>query len=100
MGWASWTTVSVFSGRDGVRTEEAGVITGELTVHTTWTENEARFAIQYNGSSEWFTLADGPLPCASEEESRALHEMVVEAVRTGRPTTGRPPLRPEGHTTA
>ncbi|OKK21894.1 hypothetical protein AMK16_01145 [Streptomyces sp. CB00455] len=84
MGWASWTTVNVFAARSGVRTEEAGVITGELSVHTTWTDGEARFAVQYNGSSDWFTLVGSPVPCATETDSRTLHEAVVTAVRTGR----------------
>lgn len=65
-------------------TEEAGVVTGDLTVHTTWTaDREARVAVQYSGASDWFTMSGSPVPCATEEESRALHEAVVEAVRAG-----------------
>ncbi|MET9324264.1 hypothetical protein ABZX75_29490 [Streptomyces sp. NPDC003038] len=83
MGWASWTTTGVFAGAGGVRTEELGIITGDLTIHTTWMAGHADLAVQYTGSSEWLTLYGSPLECASEEESRELHQAVVEAVRRG-----------------
>ncbi|MGW6939097.1 hypothetical protein ACWGF3_08820 [Streptomyces xanthophaeus] len=83
MTWASWTTTGVFSGAGGVLTEEQGAISGDLTVHTTWTGTHAQLAVQYTGSSEWFTLQGSPLACASEGESRELHQRLVEAVRVG-----------------
>lgn len=81
MSWASWTTTGIFAGHGGVRTDEAGVLTGDLTVHTTWTGTEARVAVQYSGASDWFTMTGSPIPCLSEAESRSLHEEVVAAVR-------------------
>ncbi|WP_149182266.1 hypothetical protein [Streptomyces sp. TRM49041] len=96
--WASWTTVEVFAGAGGVRTDEVGIVTGDLTVHTTWHDTEADVAVQYSGGSDWFTLTGSPVPCRSEAESRALHQVAVEAVRAGggavlvyhgpRPTSG------------
>lgn len=83
MEWASWTTVSVLSGRGGVLTEEAGILTGDLSVHTTWADGEARVAVQYSGASDWFTMSGSPTPCPSEADSRALHDAVVAAVRAG-----------------
>ncbi|MFD1659382.1 hypothetical protein ACFSL4_14500 [Streptomyces caeni] len=83
MGWASWTTTGVFAGRGGVRTEEAGIVTGDLTVHTTWDGNHADVAVQYSGTSYWFTLTGSPVTCLSEQDSRHLHQAVVEAVRAG-----------------
>ncbi|MCP9958106.1 MULTISPECIES: hypothetical protein [Streptomyces] len=83
-GWASWTTVNVFAGAGGVRTVELGVLTGNLSVHTTWQGTEADVAVQYSGGSDWYTMAGSPVPCRSEEESRALHQAAVEAVQTGR----------------
>ncbi len=68
-------------------TDEAGVVTGDLTVHTTWAEREARVAVQYSGASDWFTMSGSPVPCASEEESRDLHDAVVAAVREGNRAT-------------
>ncbi|MEU8591013.1 hypothetical protein AB0C59_29005 [Streptomyces sp. NPDC048664] len=83
MLWASWTTKGVYAGRGGARTEDAGIMTGDLTVHTTWDGSEADVAIQYSGGSQWFTLAGSPVPCDSEAGSRHLHQEVIEAVRAG-----------------
>ncbi|MER6448097.1 hypothetical protein [Streptomyces venezuelae] len=81
MTWASWTTTGVFAGRGGVCTDEAGVLTGDLTVHTTWSSPEAQVAVQYSGGSDWFTVTGSPVRCESEEFSRLLHQSVVDAVR-------------------
>jgi hypothetical protein len=83
MSWASWTTSGVFAGSGGVRTEEAGLVNGDLTVHTTWSDGQAAVAVQYSGASDWFTLAGSPVPCPSEEASRSFHQSIVEAVRAG-----------------
>ncbi|MFF7178542.1 hypothetical protein [Streptomyces sp. NPDC008121] len=83
MSWASWTTAGVYTGRGGVLTDEAGALTGDVTVHTTWADGEARVAVQYSGASDWFTMSGSPVPCSSEPESRDIHEAVVEAVREG-----------------
>ncbi|MER6218062.1 MULTISPECIES: hypothetical protein [unclassified Streptomyces] len=87
MDWASWTTRGVYAGREGVRTDEAGILTGELDVHTTWTEADglAHITVQYSGGSHWLTLSGSPVTCPSEEASRALHDAVVDAVRAGGP---------------
>ncbi|MFF3247262.1 hypothetical protein ACFYWY_26880 [Streptomyces sp. NPDC002870] len=81
MTWASWTTTGIYAGAGGVLTEEVGVISGDLTVHTTWSEDQAQIAVQFSGASDWYTMAGSPVPCASEEASRTLHQSIVEAVR-------------------
>ncbi|MER7468616.1 hypothetical protein [Streptomyces sp. NPDC097981] len=83
MTWSSWTTTGVFTGRGGVRTDEAGVLSGDLSVHTTWSGREAHVTVQYSGASEWFTVTGSPVHCTSEEGSRLLHQAMVDAVRTG-----------------
>ncbi|WP_329200847.1 MULTISPECIES: hypothetical protein [unclassified Streptomyces] len=83
MAWASWTTTGIYPGAGGVRTEEVGVISGNLTLHTTWTGAAAQVAVQYSGSSDWFTLSGSPVECDSEQDSRDLHQAVVEALRGG-----------------
>ncbi|MGW2588128.1 hypothetical protein ACWCYZ_43965 [Streptomyces virginiae] len=83
MTWASWTTAGVFSGTGGVRTDEVGVVTGDLTVHTTWADGTAVVTVQYTQASDWFTITGSPVQCPSEGESRALHEAVVKAVQRG-----------------
>ena len=83
MVWASWTTRGVFTGHGGARTDEAGIVAGDLTVHTTWDGREADVTVQYTGTSEWFTLTGSPVPCHSERRSRDLHQSAVAAVRAG-----------------
>lgn len=63
MSWASWTTRGVFAGRDGVMTGEAGhALTGELDIHTTWTEADglAHVTVQYSGASDWLPSQEAP----------------------------------------
>ncbi|MFI8992460.1 hypothetical protein [Streptomyces sp. NPDC053542] len=83
--WSSWTTTGVIAGPGGVATVEVGVITGDLTVHTTWSadDGQALVAVQYTGASDWFTMDGGPAHCSSEAESRELHQAAVEAARRG-----------------
>ncbi|MFJ6659509.1 hypothetical protein ACIQNG_24620 [Streptomyces sp. NPDC091377] len=83
MAWASWTTPGIFSGRGGVHTDETGILTGDLTVHTTWDGTEVDITVQYTGTSDWYTVTGSPVPCRSERHSRALHQAVVAAVRAG-----------------
>ncbi|MFC9930898.1 hypothetical protein [Streptomyces sp. NPDC127190] len=96
MAWASWTTPGVFTGRGGARTDEAGIVTGDLTVHTTWDGRQADIAVQYTGTSDWFTLTGSPVPCRTEVQSRELHQAVVDAVRAGGLATVPRPHEPLG----
>ncbi|HWG26801.1 hypothetical protein [Actinospica sp.] len=82
MSWASWTTPRVFAGHAGVRTVEAGVLRGELDIHTTWADGQAIVTVQYSGSADWYTVSGSPVPCASEQESRELHQRIVDGART------------------
>ncbi|MFG2225029.1 hypothetical protein ACIBK8_09435 [Streptomyces sp. NPDC050161] len=83
MTWASWTTVGIHAQPGAVRTVEGGVIDGDLTVHTTWSDGQAHVAAQYTGGADWFTMVGSPVPCPSEEASRTFHQAVVEAIRGG-----------------
>ncbi|MCQ6553392.1 hypothetical protein NPS70_09320 [Streptomyces sp. C10-9-1] len=93
MSWASWTTPGVYSGHGGVLTHEAGVVAGDLTLHTTWVDGEASVTVQYTGAADWFTVAGSPTPCPSEQASRDLHDAVLAAVRG--PTTATVPPLPQ-----
>ena len=83
MSWASWTTPRIITGAGGVRTVEVGVLRGELDLHTTWAEEQAIVTVQLSGSAEWYTVEGSPVPCATEQESRDLHQRVVDAARSG-----------------
>ncbi|SCE43986.1 hypothetical protein GA0115234_108539 [Streptomyces sp. DvalAA-43] len=77
----------MFSGHGGVLTEEVGVLSGDLTIHTTWAEDTAQVTVQYTGAIDWFTMSGSPVPCRSEEDSRRLHDAAVQAVRAGQAAT-------------
>lgn len=84
----------MFSGHGGVLTDEVGVLSGDLTVHTTWAEDTAQITVQYTGAIDWFTMSGSPVPCSCEEDSRRLHEAVVQSVREGAAATvPRPPAQ-------
>lgn len=85
--WAAWTSPGVYTGTGGVRTDEAGVVAGDLTVHTTWVGGRAHVAVQYTGASEWFTMTGSPRACRLETQARALHQAAVDAVRAGHAAT-------------
>jgi len=81
--WATWTTQGILAGHGGVMTEEAGPITGDLTVHTMWIDGEARLTVQYTGALDWFTVQGSPVAAADEATARNVHQAMVEAVKAG-----------------
>ncbi|MFJ8113318.1 hypothetical protein [Streptomyces sp. NPDC096132] len=83
MARAIWTTADVFAGRGGARTDEGGVMSGNLTLRTTWDGVQAEVAVRYTGTSQWYALAGSPVTCLSQQDSRQLHQAVVDAVRAG-----------------
>ncbi len=82
MNWASWTTTRILTGHAGVCTDEAGVLRGEVDVHTTWADGQAIVTAQFSGSADWYTVTGSPVPCATEQESRDLHQRIVDGARS------------------
>ncbi|MFF2043431.1 hypothetical protein ACFVVX_23720 [Kitasatospora sp. NPDC058170] len=82
--WATWTTQSIISGPGGVTTAEVGPISGDLTVHTTWVDGEARLTVQYTGALDWYTVDGSPVRAADEITARAIHQAMVNGVKAGR----------------
>ncbi|WP_051838543.1 hypothetical protein [Streptomyces sp. NRRL WC-3742] len=81
--WATWTTQSIISGPGGVATAEVGPISGDLTLHTTWVDGEARLTVQYSGALDWYTVAGSPVPAADETTARAIHQAMVNGAKEG-----------------
>ncbi|MGW4894931.1 hypothetical protein ACWEQL_22080 [Kitasatospora sp. NPDC004240] len=73
----------MISGPGGVTTVEVGPISGDLTVHTTWVDGEARLTVQYTGALDWYTVEGSPVPAADEITARAIHQAIVNGVKTG-----------------
>jgi hypothetical protein len=85
--WATWTTPGILSGSGGVDTVEIGPVHGDLTVHTTWVDGQAELTVQYTGATDWFTIPGSPVPAATEQQARDIHQHMVEAAKVGRAAT-------------
>ncbi|GAA2469456.1 hypothetical protein ACFPFX_25835 [Streptomyces mauvecolor] len=73
----------VTAGPGGAMTDEVGVITGDLTVHTTRLPNNlVGVQVQYTGTEEWYTLTGSPVT-VTDGELEGYHERVVAAVEHG-----------------
>ncbi|MFJ3310839.1 hypothetical protein ACIPSA_49490 [Streptomyces sp. NPDC086549] len=69
-------------------TDEAGVITGDLTVatHLQADGHAARVTIQYTGADEWYTLSGSPAPIPAGGLA-AYHRDLLGRIRRGGGTT-------------
>lgn len=85
--WATWTTPGILSGRGGVGTVEIGPIHGDLTVHTTWVDGQVELTVQYTGATDWFTIPGSPVPAATEQQARDIHQRMVEGTKAGHGAT-------------
>ncbi|MGS2644525.1 hypothetical protein [Streptosporangium sp. LJ11] len=74
----------VVAGPGGVMTDEAGVITGDLTVAITLSGDQAQVRVQYTGAEEWYTLTGSPTPRAGRT-GQAVKTAILRAVRDGLP---------------
>lgn len=74
----------VVAGPGGVMTDEVGVVTGDLTVATTVTGEQAEVRVQYTGAEEWYILTGSPIPLAGRS-SRQVHEAILRAAQQGLP---------------
>ncbi|MFF3068867.1 hypothetical protein [Kitasatospora sp. NPDC057936] len=76
-------TTGITAGPGGVMTVDVGVITGDLTLRTTWNGRQALLDVQYDGAEEWYTVENSPLPAPDRKFARAVHEATVAAIRRG-----------------
>ncbi|MQS17621.1 hypothetical protein F7Q99_36900 [Streptomyces kaniharaensis] len=76
-------TAGIPAGPGGVMTVEVGVITGDLTLRTTWDGQQALLAVQYDGADEWYTVEGAPVPASTAAAAQAVHEAMADAVRRG-----------------
>ncbi|MCB5163819.1 hypothetical protein LG634_03045 [Streptomyces bambusae] len=85
MEHTAWTTPGVYTGPEGVLTDQGGTLFGELTVHTVWEAGEARVEVRYEDGGEWYDLSGSPVACPDPQAGRSVHQSAVEAVRAGGP---------------
>ncbi|MFZ3492385.1 hypothetical protein ACODT5_03940 [Streptomyces sp. 5.8] len=76
-------TAHVKAGPGGAMTDEAGVITGDVTLTTTpGPHDTVHVRIQYTGAEEWYTLTGSPAPLPPGGLA-TFHERTVQAVQAG-----------------
>ncbi|MET8624651.1 hypothetical protein ABZW30_12995 [Kitasatospora sp. NPDC004669] len=76
-------TTGIPAGPGGVMTVEVGVVTGDLTLRTTWDGRQALLAVTYDGAEEWYTVEGAPVPAATRAAAQAAHQAMADAVRRG-----------------
>lgn len=70
---------------DGVMTNEVGVITGEVELHTTCAEDGTLdLAIRYAGADEWYTVRGRDYWVHDRRDHEIVHRLLVNVLE--RPT--------------
>jgi len=61
----------------GVMTDEAGVITGELTLRTELSGATVTLRVQYKDAEEWYAVTDGTAALKDPADLDAVHALAV-----------------------
>ncbi len=61
----------------GVMTDEAGVITGELTLRTELSGDRITLRVQYKEAEEWYAVTDGTATVRDPADLDAVHALAV-----------------------
>ncbi len=61
----------------GVMTDEAGVITGELTLRSELAGDRVTLHVQYKDAEEWYVVTDGTATLADPADLDAVHALAV-----------------------
>jgi hypothetical protein len=59
----------------GVMTDEAGVITGELTLRTELSGGQVRLTVQYKDADEWYAVTNGTAPLHDPADLDTVHAL-------------------------
>ncbi|MGW1059484.1 hypothetical protein [Micromonospora rubida] len=76
-GGAQSRTADVVPGPGGVMTDEAGVVTGELTLRTEYADGQVVLRVQYREADEWYVVTGGKAPLADPAGLDAVHTIAV-----------------------
>ncbi|WP_436492828.1 hypothetical protein [Actinokineospora sp. HUAS TT18] len=69
---------SPFAAGPGVMTEEAGVVTGDLELHTALGPDGAlTVKVRYLGAAEWYRLRGGQCKLSDPADHGAVHSLLV-----------------------
>ncbi|TDB79492.1 hypothetical protein [Micromonospora sp. KC721] len=70
-------TADLVAGPGGVMTDEVGVITGELTLRTTYADGQVQLSVQYKDADEWYAVTGGSTELADPAGIDAVHRIAV-----------------------
>jgi hypothetical protein len=71
-------TTDIVPGPGGVMTDEAGVVTGDLTLRTELSEaGEAVLSVQYKDAEEWYAVTGGRTKLSDPADLDAVHTIAV-----------------------
>lgn len=70
-------TADIVTGPGGVMTDEVGVVTGELTLRTELSGDQARLRVQYKDADEWYTVSGVKAKLACSPDLDAVHAVAV-----------------------
>ncbi|MER6593611.1 hypothetical protein ABT214_17520, partial [Micromonospora purpureochromogenes] len=70
-------TADLVAGPGGVMTDEAGVVTGELTLKTRYADGQVTLSVQYKDADEWYAVTGGKAALADPAGLDAVHAVAV-----------------------
>ncbi|MEV0152531.1 hypothetical protein AB0H57_02160 [Micromonospora sp. NPDC050686] len=70
-------STDIVAGPGGVMTDEAGVVTGELTLRTDYADGQLTLHVQYKDADEWYVVTGGRVPLADPAALEAVHNVAV-----------------------
>ena len=70
-------TTDITAGPGGVMTDEAGVITGDLTLRTEYANGKVTVHVQYKDADEWYVVTGGKAALKDEADVGAVHSIVA-----------------------
>ena len=74
---AGTRTADIVPGPGGVMTDEVGVVTGELTLRSSWADGRVTLSVQYKDADEWYAVTGGSVPLADPAGLDAVHGVAV-----------------------
>lgn len=72
-----------YSTAGGVKTDEAGAVTGELEVATAVESGNLEVSVRYAGAEDWYTVSGSPVQVGrsgNSDSHRAFHDQALEAL--------------------
>ena len=65
------------AGPGGVMTDEVGVITGDLTLRSSYDDGQITLHVQYKDADEWYVVTGGRAPLKDPADADAVHQIVL-----------------------